>query len=292
EKATPEQTRQNSVRRWGRHPGSRDAARRADPYGSGSVAIMSTAGSSPSVTIATPAAGAAGPDQNRPGDGCARRARVLLDEADQTVVVALAPVDHARPARLLVQEQIEVVPDELHLEERIIDRHRLSKVLLAAHDPPRLVRGLVALRHDGALGHGLRDGPGPFSAFGGRHAGVGEQSGGRRGHGDRSLTPIVDTAAVGGAAQPGLQFADRGVQRAVEVRRARLGADHRTFGVAGDFDALAAVRLRRVGLVEQPDVDPEQLLVVPLDFAQLLPDVYAVVLGYLDVSTLDDDVHG
>jgi hypothetical protein len=43
--------------------------------------------------------------------------------------------------------------------------------------------------------------------------------------------------------------------------------------------------------VQQFHADFDDLLVVPLDLVQLVDDVHPVVLGHLDVSTLDDDVH-
>jgi hypothetical protein len=50
-------------------------------------------------------------------------------------------------------------------------------------------------------------------------------------------------------------------------------------------------RLTRVALVEQLDVDANELVVVPLHLVKLLGDVHSVVVGHLDVTTLDDDVH-
>src|SRR4051812_4920836 len=41
-------------------------------------------------------------------------------EADHAVVVAPAPVDHRGALRLLVDEEEEVVPDQLHLVERLV----------------------------------------------------------------------------------------------------------------------------------------------------------------------------
>ena len=62
-----------------------------------------------------------------------------MKAADQAVVVGVPAVDHAGPFALLVVEQKEVVPDEFHLVERVVDRHRLGRVFLGADDPPRRV---------------------------------------------------------------------------------------------------------------------------------------------------------
>jgi len=43
--------------------------------------------------------------------------------------------------------------------------------------------------------------------------------------------------------------------------------------------------------VEELHVDAHDLLVVPLDLAQLVGDVLAVVIGHFDIATLDNDVH-
>ncbi len=68
----------------------------------------------------------------------------LLDQADQAVLVAVAPVDHARQAAALVPEQVEVVPHQFHLEQRLINADRRGGVeLLPHHDRA------VALHLDG-----------------------------------------------------------------------------------------------------------------------------------------------
>jgi hypothetical protein len=43
--------------------------------------------------------------------------------------------------------------------------------------------------------------------------------------------------------------------------------------------------------MEQLDIDPDNLLVVALDFVELLADMYTVVIGHFDVAALDDNVH-
>src|ERR1700752_2287976 len=65
--------------------------------------------------------------------GCSARS----GEADQAVIVGVAAVDDGRPFGLFVVEQEEVVSDELHLVERVVDRHRLGLVLLGSYHPSR-----------------------------------------------------------------------------------------------------------------------------------------------------------
>jgi hypothetical protein len=101
----------------------------------------------------------------------------------------------------------------------------------------------------------------------------------------------VYAASVSGLAQSGVQLGDRCVERAVEVRRACFGADDRPAGDTGDLHTLAVVGLARVAFVEQLDVDADQLLVVPLHLRQLVGDMYAVMIGHLDIAALHDDVH-
>jgi hypothetical protein len=101
----------------------------------------------------------------------------------------------------------------------------------------------------------------------------------------------VHPPPVRGPAQPGVELVDRLVQGAVEVARTRLGADHRTAGDAGDLDALAVVRLAGIALVLQFDAHLDELLIVAFDLLELLRYVHSIMVGYLDVATLDDNVH-
>jgi hypothetical protein len=74
-------------------------------------------------------------------------------QPDDAVVVALAAVDDAGPPGVLAQEQEEVVPDQLHLQQRLVDRHRLAGVLLLPHDlPGRMTGEGVAVHVDVGLG--------------------------------------------------------------------------------------------------------------------------------------------
>src|ERR1700742_851482 len=61
-----------------------------------------------------------------------------LGEPDQPVVVGVPAVHDARLVALLVVEKEEVMADELHLIERVVDGHRLGRMLLGAHEPPPL----------------------------------------------------------------------------------------------------------------------------------------------------------
>src|SRR5690242_12845047 len=62
-----------------------------------------------------------------------------LREPDQPVVVGVPAVHDAGLVALLVMEQEEIVADEFHLVERIVDRHRLGRMLLGPNDSPRFM---------------------------------------------------------------------------------------------------------------------------------------------------------
>ena len=59
------------------------------------------------------------------------------DRRYHPVVVTLAPVDDRRCASLTVGEQVEVVSNELHARQRVVDAHRVRSVHLAADDAGR-----------------------------------------------------------------------------------------------------------------------------------------------------------
>src|SRR3954462_3904280 len=78
-------------------------------------------------------------------------------QPDDAVVVPVPPVDHAREPRVGVAEQEEVVPDELHLVERLRGRHGVGRVGLVPDDQRRRVVVVVrALEQGDALVRGLR----------------------------------------------------------------------------------------------------------------------------------------
>src|SRR5690606_27393927 len=90
----------------------------------------------------------------RPGAACSD-VRLSLGERDYSVVPALATVDDARLLTLGVDEQEEIVADELHLVDGLLDRKAFSWELLRAnHD--RAVRGLrLANDRHRARSHGV-----------------------------------------------------------------------------------------------------------------------------------------
>src|SRR5438067_2265179 len=63
-----------------------------------------------------------------------------LAQADQAVVVTLATVDDAGPSTVGVGEEEEVVADQFHLEQRLVNSHRLGRMLLLADDQPWALR--------------------------------------------------------------------------------------------------------------------------------------------------------
>src|SRR5262245_59726858 len=120
---------------------------------------------------------------------------------------------------------------------------------------------------------------------------VGEEPSGRGRHGDRGVPAPVDPTPVGGTAEAGLELVDRLVEGAVEVPRPGFGPDDGAARYAGDLDTLAVIRLPGVALMEELDADFDEFVVVPLDLVKLLGNMHPVVVGHLNVSALDDDIH-
>jgi hypothetical protein len=96
---------------------------------------------------------------------------------------------------------------------------------------------------------------------------------------------------VGGAAEPAFELADGRIERGVEVPGAGFAAYHGTARFDGDFDPLTQRRLASVGFVEKLDVYPNEFVVVPADFFELVTGVLAVMVRNLDVTALDNNVH-
>src|SRR5664279_1890861 len=95
-------------------------------------------------------------------------------QSDHSVVIAAPLVDHTGPAGAGIGEQVEVVADQLHLEQRVIQRHRRGGVhLLPDHDRRLLGAGAGAGAGGGGGGRG---GHGPVPVV-------------RRDHSDRRLGP-------------------------------------------------------------------------------------------------------
>ena len=59
---------------------------------------------------------------------------IFWSQGDQTVVVCVAAVDHCWTLRLFIDEEVEVVANQLHLGERLIDADRGIRVQLATHN--------------------------------------------------------------------------------------------------------------------------------------------------------------
>jgi hypothetical protein len=206
-----------------------------------------------------------------------------LGQADEAVVVGVPAVDDRRLAGVGALEEVEVVADELHLVEGLVDGHRRSGMLLLPHDPPGEV--LVEVGDVGAVAE-LAVGGGS-----GREADLGGVVG--HAHAGGGAPAVVHAAAVGRAAQAVVELGGGHVERRVEVGAVGLGPDDGTLSAEGDLHALAVGRLARVLLVEELHVHPQdlQLAVEAVDLTDLVLDVLAVVLGDFDVTTTDDDLH-
>ena len=91
--------------------------------------------------------------------------------------------------------------------------------------------------------------------------------------------------------QAGVQLADGDVESAVKIPGTGFGPHDRSTRHARDLYPLATVRLARVALVRQLDVDPDDLVVVPFNFLKFVGNVHSVMRGHLNISALDDNVH-
>ena len=134
--------------------------------------------------------------------------------------------------------------DQFHLEQRLVDRHRL------APDAPSRAR----------------PGPGPARPRPHRRASAATASGaasssggGHLGDRRRGAPAVVHAAPVGGLPEAALEPLGRDVERLVEVLGAGLAAHHRAAGAAGDLDVLAAPVLPWVAFVLQFDVGADDL---------------------------------
>src|SRR3954469_11970646 len=156
-------------------------------------------------------------------------------QPDDAVVVPVPPVNDARQPRVGVAEQEEVVPDQLHLVERLRGRHGVSGMGLVPHDQRRGVVAVVRpVEHRDALVGRL----GRVSVERDAPVEIGRQRRGGLGDRGRVLAAVVDAPPVVGLAQPGLELEDRRVEGGVEVGGARLGANHRPLARTGDLDPL------------------------------------------------------
>src|SRR5256886_4787048 len=52
----------------------------------------------------------------------------ILDQADEAVLIPVTTVDDARMTARVVAEQVEVVPHQFHLQQRLVDAHRHGRV--------------------------------------------------------------------------------------------------------------------------------------------------------------------
>src|SRR6266536_3725325 len=142
--------------------------------------------------------------------------------------------------------------DEFHLEEGLIDGHRLGRMLLLPNDPTGSGLEVRIVDHvDGRLDD---------------HCAARR----RRGEGRGSAPAMVHAPPVGGLTEPAFELLRGDVERFVEVLGAGLAAHYRPPGAAGDLDMLAAAVLPTIAFVMQLDVCADDLLVISLDLAELV----------------------
>ncbi len=169
--------------------------------------------------------------------------------------------------------------DELHLVERVVDRHRLGLMLLGADHPARLVLPVGAARVAEVWRLDVVEG----------RLGIRQDRGGG-GQRNRGLVAVVDFATIFHAPQPAFQLGDRGFEGGIETVGAGLAADYRPTTASGDLDVLARLALATVALVVEFDIEQVDGSVESLQAGEFLRDVDAEVVGNFDVATFDDDL--
>src|SRR6266567_582168 len=170
------------------------------------------------------------PHARRRGLGRGGAAGRVLDQPDDAVLIAVPPVDDARRVLIEVVEQVEIVPDKFHLEQRLVDRDRPGMVELLP-DYQRPVALHVDLHHAlglrGAVvgGLGLRliwpSVPGGLSVLGRPHP-VGRRRLPRARATALAGTALAGTALAGtalaGTARPGAARPGGALQRGAGSR--------------------------------------------------------------------------
>src|SRR5690606_7160514 len=208
---------------------------------------------------------------------CLRSLPAVSHEPDQTVVEGVSPVDYGRLVRLLVVEQVEVVTDEFHLVEGVVDGHRLSVVFLRPDDATGTVLGFLLAVAERQVG---RD----------RELVVlGEGRGGFR-HGHGRLLTVGDLAALLRPAQTRFELADHRLEGSVEAVGPRLGAYDRSLSAGSDLDPLTTLLLTPVAFVLQLDVEDEDRRIETFEPSEFLGDVDPEMIGDLDVASFHDNV--
>ena len=160
------------------------------------------------------------------------------------------------PVGLLVVEQEEVVADEFHLVERVVDGHRRGRVLLGAHDAPGLVvvdgerRSCELRRTLDVSGSGSTRWPRPPRPASCRRSG---SCGG----------PCCGAVVLS-------SLLDRRLQGGVEAVGAGLATHDRAAPARGDLDVLTVLALAPVLLMVEFDVEEVDGAVESLQSRQFL----------------------
>ena len=149
----------------------------------------------------------------------------------------------------LVEEQEEVVPDQLHLVERLVERHRRALVGLLPDD-----QRAVALRRDARAsrppsGSPASSRPAPSRSPPRRGQRLALRAARRPPAGCGAVVHLRRSAARRSRSS---SWAIREVERGVPVVGRGLGPDHRAARAAGQLDPLALVGQPRVALLGRP----------------------------------------
>lgn len=177
-------------------------------------------------------------------------------------------------------EQEEVVTNQFHLVERVVNRHRFGGVFLGPHDLTRAVSVIdlgtvvtVCTIHRG-----------------GRREGIGGQNLGGLGERYRRLISVVNLAAVTASAQSALQLGNGRFERTVERVGTRLAPDDRSPAPRGDLHALTDLLLATVLFVFEFYIKEVNGFVVPFQTGQFVVHKNSEMIGDIYVSALDHDI--
>src|ERR1700734_2349713 len=210
----------------------------------------------------------ASPGRHRPGPAIVQ---LLLDQPDYTVVVAATAIDHAEPVAFAVVEKVKVMPDKLHLQQCLVDGHRLGRVFLlpdherslAFHlDGHQMIVGVCSAHC--ASRFGVRpSGREILDVTGVEITMAAVIRVGRGCHQnpwrpDACVVTVLDLATVARPAEPGFQLRQGHVERGVLVISRRFGPDRGSAGQDRQLDAFASIGLPCIGFLGDLYVDPHR----------------------------------
>ena len=210
---------------------------------------------------------------------------------DHPVVPAFAAVNDTRAVGSAVDEEEEVVPDELHMVERVFDGHVRRGEHLATNDDGRIVvvgRSGLGRLHGNLAGEHLLDDVWTR----GRDVHDAEAVGGGLAQRGRTVLAAVHLLAILGLAHPFDQFGDGQVERDVLVGARRLGAHERTRPDESELDPIVAARPAGFVVTRHLDVEGDRLVGEMIYLLGLVDGVLTEPVRDPQVSSADGNFHG